>query len=77
MRYQSSCRADIGVCGFFSRCHLAVTPPFVFESILGVPVESVQGNQAYLEWMGKLGSFQIEVRLPGMCSSFKVRPASS
>jgi len=34
--------------------------PSCFESILGVPVESVQGNQAYLEWLGKAGSFQIE-----------------
>jgi len=34
--------------------------PSCFESILGVPVESVQGNQAYLEWLGKSGSFQIE-----------------
>ena len=33
--------------------------PSSFELILGVPVESVQGNQAYLEWLGKLGSFQI------------------
>ena len=28
-----------------------------FELILEVPVQSVQGNQAYLEWMGKSGSF--------------------
>ena len=34
--------------------------PSYFESILGVPVESVQGNQAYLEWMEKSGSFRTE-----------------
>ena len=51
--------------------------PSCFESIHAVPVESVQGNQAYLEWMGKLGSFRIEARLPGMHLSFEVRPVSS
>ena len=51
--------------------------PSYFELILRVPVESVPGNQAYLEWMGKLGSFQIEARLLRMHSSFKMRPASS
>ena len=49
--------------------------PSSFELILGVPVESVQWNQAYLEYMGNSGYFQIEARLPGMRSSFKVRPA--
>ena len=43
----------------------------------GVIVESVQGNQAYLVWMGKSGSFLIEARIPERCSSFKMRPASS
>ena len=33
----------------------------------------MEGNQAYLEWMGKSGSFQIEARLLGMRSSFKGR----
>ena len=28
-----------------------------FESIPAVPVEAEQGNQAYLKWMGNLGSF--------------------
>ena len=51
--------------------------PSSFELILGVPVESVQGNQAYLEWMGNLGCFRIEARLPGIRSSFKVVPAFS
>ena len=49
--------------------------PWCFESILAVPFEAVQGNQAYLEYMGNSGYFQIEARLPGMRSSFKVRPA--
>ena len=31
--------------------------PSCFESMLGVPAKSEQGNQAYLEWLGKLGSF--------------------
>ena len=51
--------------------------PSCFESILSVPIESVNGSQAYLEWMGKSGPFRIEARLPGMCLSFKVRLASS
>ena len=51
--------------------------PLCSEWILMVPVEAVQGNQAYLEWMGNSGSFWIEARLPGMCLSFKVRLAFS
>ena len=51
--------------------------PSCVELILGVPVKSVQGNQAYLVWMGKSGSFRNEVQLPGMRSSFKVRLAPS
>ena len=39
--------------------------PLCCESVLGVQVESVQGNQAYLEWLGKSGSFPIEVCLLG------------
>ena len=34
--------------------------PSCFELILGVPVKSVQGNQAYLEWKEKSGSSRIE-----------------
>ena len=49
--------------------------PSCFESILGVTVESVQGNQMYLEWIGTSGSF-------GMVTSgdpldFKAEIASS
>ena len=36
-----------------------------FESILEVPVESVQGNQDYLEWLGKSGSFQMRQDFQG------------
>ena len=31
--------------------------PSCFESILGVTVESVQGSQVYLEWIGTSGTF--------------------
>ena len=31
--------------------------PSCRESLLGVAVESVQGNQVYLEWIGTSGSF--------------------
>ena len=64
--------------GAFSRgaSGLSYLPTYL-ESILAVPVEAVQGNQAYLEWMGNLGCFRIEARLPGIRSSFKVVPAFS
>ena len=64
--------------GAFSRDATGLSSlPSCFEWILGVPVKSMQGNQAYLEWMGKSGSFRTEARLLGMRSSFKGRPASS
>ena len=31
--------------------------PLCFESILGVTIESVQGSQVSLEWIGTSGSF--------------------
>ena len=37
----------------------AVNVPSCFESYLEVKVESVQGNQVYLEWIGTSGSFGI------------------
>ena len=36
--------------------------PSSFESIIGVTVESVQGNQVYLEWIGISGSFGMVAR---------------
>ena len=42
----------------FSQGATGLSPmPSRFESILGVTVESVQGNQVYLEWNGTSGSF--------------------
>ena len=70
---QASCRVGIGIWGFFSRCQGLSQLPLCFELIHAVPVESVQGNQAYLEWMGKWGSFGIDAQLPGIRWSFKVR----
>ena len=64
--------------GAFSRGATGLSHiPSCFESILRVRVKSMQGNQAYLEWMEKSGSFPIEAQLLGMCSSFKGRLASS
>ena len=37
----------------------AVTPPLVFWVDPRVPVKSMQGNQAYLEWLVKLGFFEL------------------
>ena len=36
--------------------------PSYFELILRVTVESVQGNQVYLEWTATLGSFSMVAR---------------
>ena len=48
--------------------------PSCCESILGVTVESVKGNQVYLEWTGTSGSFGM-VALPlEFLSTFKLRP---
>ena len=47
--------------------------PLGFESILGVTVESVQGNQLHLEWIGTLGPLEIVVQPLEFLSSFKLR----
>ena len=49
--------------------------PLCFEWILVVTVETVQGSQVYLEWIGTSGSFGI-VALPlEFLSSLKLRPS--
>ena len=40
---------------------MAVTIASCFQSIFRVTVESVQGNQVYLEWTWTLGSFGMVV----------------
>ena len=63
----------IGICGFLSRCTgLSHVPPWC-ESILGVTVEAVQGNQVYLEWTGTLGSFGMLALPLEFLSTFKLR----
>ena len=47
--------------------------PLRFESILGVTVEAVQGNQVYLEWTGTLESFGMVGRPLEFLSTFKLR----
>ena len=47
--------------------------PRCFELIFGVTVESVQGNQVYLEWIGTSGSFRIVGKSLEFLSSFKSR----
>ena len=44
-----------------------------FELILGMTVESVQGNQLYMEWIGTSGYFGIVSRPLEFLSSFKLR----
>ena len=61
----------------FSQGATGLSPmPSRFESILGVTVESVQGNQVYLEWIGTLGSFLIVARPLEFLSSFTLRMPS-
>ena len=48
--------------------------PLCFELILGVTVESVQGSQVSLEWIGILGSFGMVTRPLEFLSSLKLRP---
>ena len=46
--------------------------PSICESILGVTVESVQGNQVYLEWIETSGSFGMVARHLEFLSTFKL-----
>ena len=48
--------------------------PSFCESILGVTVESVQGNQVYLKCIGTSGSFVMVARPQAFLLTFKVRP---
>ena len=48
--------------------------PSCCESILQVTVESVQGNQVYLDWIGTLGSFGMVTQLLEFLSTFKWKP---
>ena len=48
--------------------------PSCLESILGMTIESVQGNQVYLKWIGTSGSFGIVARPMEFLSSFMLRP---
>ena len=41
--------------------------------ILGVTVQSVQGNQVYLEWIGTSGSFGMVARPLEFLLTFKLR----
>ena len=47
--------------------------PSCCESTLGVTVESVQGNQVYLQWIGTSGSFGFGAQALEFHSSFKLR----
>ena len=57
MYCQDSCRVDIRICDFSPGATGLSHLPSCFELILGVTVESVQGNQFDLEWIGASGSF--------------------
>ena len=71
---RASCQVDLGIGGFLSRCHRAATHAIVFRVILGVTVESVQGNQVYLKCIGTSGSFGMVAHPVEFLSNFKLRP---
>ena len=48
--------------------------PLCFESMLRVTIESVQGNQVYLECIGISGSFGMVAGPLEFLSRFKLRP---
>ena len=52
---------------------MAVTTPSCFQLIFGVTVESVQGNQVYLEWVRTSVSFGIVAQPLELLSSFNLR----
>ena len=47
--------------------------PSCFESVLGVTVESVQGSQVYLEWIGTSRSYGMGAQPLEFLSSVKLR----
>ena len=51
---------------------LAQLPPY-FESILRVPIESIQGSQVYLECIGTMGSYGLVALPMEFLSSVKLR----
>ena len=50
--------------------------PSCYELILGVTVESVEGNQVYLEYSGTSRSFGMVAQPLELLSTFKLRPHS-
>ena len=71
---QSSVRLPVELTWGFVAFSLGATGlshlPSCFELILGVTVQSVQGNQVYLEWIGTSGSFGMVARPLEFLSSF-------
>ena len=55
---QPSSYVDLGICGFLSRCHKAVTRAIVFESILVVTVESGRGILCTCRGLGHPGMLE-------------------
>ena len=47
--------------------------PSCSESILGEAVESVQGNQVYLDWIGISGTFEMMAQPLQLLSKFNLR----
>lgn len=76
---QASCRVDLGerlISG--GATGLSHLPTLVaLKLILGFKWSQGRGTRLYLKWMGKSGSFELEIRPLGTCSSYKLRPATS
>ena len=74
----ASLRLDQGICGFPSRLsHRASHVPPWCESILGLKVEAVQGEQVSLEWAETSGGLWEWWHDPEVPLAFPVESASS
>ena len=70
---QASCRVHIGIGGLLSRFTGLSNLPSCFESILGVTIDSLQGNLVYREWIGALGSLGMVATPLEFLSSVQLR----
>ena len=86
-QYHGSLHVDQGICGFPSRLShetfprgfptgLSHVPPSC-ETILGLKVEAVQGEQVSLEWTETSGGLWEWFHDPGIPLTFPVESASS
>ena len=68
---------NIEIGGVLPRCHRAKHLPSCFELVLGVTVQSVQGNQGCLECTGNSGVFLNGGTIPGVPRKRQVKTATA